>query len=156
MNGRAVDIHVLRPSEHGAVRTLILNGLSEHWGAMDPTLNRDLEDLTAASADATVLVVGQGREVIGTGTVVRRDELTAELVRMSVAATYRRSGLGRKLVDALIATARSWGMKRIVLETTADWTEVVEFYVRCGFTLTHFETGSFGRDAWFEMKLDDL
>jgi GNAT superfamily N-acetyltransferase len=121
---------------------------------MDPTLNRDLEDLAAPSADATMLVACQGREVIGTGTVVRRDELTAELVRMSVAATYRRSGLGRKLVDALIATARSWGMKRIVLETTADWTEVVEFYVRCGFTLTHFDTGSFGRDAWFEMKLD--
>jgi phage/plasmid-like protein (TIGR03299 family) len=31
--------------------------------------------------------------------------------------------------------------------------EVVEFYKRCGFTPTHFESGAFGRDAWFEMKL---
>ena len=45
-------------------------------------------------------------------------------------------------------------MKRIVLETTAEWTDVVEFYVRCGFTLTHYEVGRFGRDAWFEMNLD--
>lgn len=137
-----------------AVRSLILAGLSEHWGTVDPALNRDLHDLASTYADATVLVACQGGEVVGTGTVVRRGELTAEIVRMSVAVTHRRNGLGRRLVDALVEIARNWGMKRIVLETTADWTEVVEFYVRCGFALTHFEEGRFGRDAWFEMDLD--
>ena len=73
---------------------------------------------------------------------------------MSVAVANRRTELGRRLVEALIEIARGWGMKRIVLETTAEWTEVVDFYVRCGFTLTHFEAGAFGRDAWFEMNLD--
>jgi GNAT superfamily N-acetyltransferase len=54
----------------------------------------------------------------------------------------------------MIQIARDWGVKRIVLETTAEWTEVVEFYERCGFTLTHYEVGRFGRDAWLEMNLD--
>ncbi len=49
---------------------------------------------------------------------------------------------------------RSWGMSRVVLETSAHWTDALEFYVRCGFTQTHFEPGTFGPDAWFEMKLD--
>ncbi len=83
-----------------AVRSLILAGLSEHWGTVDPALNRDLHDLASTYADATVLVACQGGEVVGTGTVVRRGELTAEIVRMSVAVTHRRNGLGRRLVDA--------------------------------------------------------
>ncbi len=45
-------------------------------------------------------------------------------------------------------------MSRVVLETSAHWTDALEFYVRCGFTQTHFEPGTFGPDAWFEMKLD--
>ena len=45
-------------------------------------------------------------------------------------------------------------MSRVVLETSEAWTDAVEFYIRCGFTPTHFESGTFGRDAWFEMKLD--
>ena len=73
---------------------------------------------------------------------------------MSVVRTYRRTGLGRRLVEDLVATACSWGMSRVVLETSAHWQDAVEFYVRCGFTQTHFESGTFGRDAWFEMKLE--
>jgi len=42
----------------------------------------------------------------------------------------------------------------VVLETSAHWTDVVEFYVRCGFTQTHVESGAFGDDAWFEMNVD--
>jgi GNAT superfamily N-acetyltransferase len=148
-----LDVHVMRPGEQSVVRSLILAGLEEHWGTVDPALNQDLDNIASTYAEATVLVARQGHEVVGTGVVVRRDDLSAEIVRMSVAAAHRRNGLGRRLVDDLVETARSWGMKRIVLETTADWTEVVEFYVRCGFTLTHFEMGEFGRDAWFEMNL---
>ena len=121
---------------------------------MDPALNCDLDHQASAYAAGTVLVACDGPAVVGTGTIVRRDALSAEVVRMSVAVAYRRTGLGRRLVEALIEIARGWGMKRIVLETTAEWTEVVEFYVRRGFTLTHFEAGAFGRDAWFEMNLD--
>ena len=154
MSSADLDVHVLRPAEQAAVRSLILAGLSEHWGTVDPALNRDLDHQASTYAEGTVLVACDGPDLVGTGTIVRRDALSAEIVRMSVAATHRRMGVGRRLVDAMIQIARDWGMKRIVLETTAEWTEVVEFYVRCGFTLTHFEVGRFGRDAWFEMNLD--
>jgi GNAT superfamily N-acetyltransferase len=87
--------------------------------------------------------------------VIPRDGVTAEIVRMSVAPEFRRAGVGRRLVADLIDTARQWGMERVILETSADWTDVVEFYQRCGFSLTHFEQGAFGRDAWFEFKLGD-
>ena len=154
MNLANVDFHDLRPDEQDAVRSLILEGLGEHWGSVDPTLNPDLDDLAVTYAAGRILVATDDGTVVGTGTVIRRDATTAEIVRMSVIRTYRRTGLGRRLVEELVATARGWGMSRVVLETSAHWTEVVEFYVRCGFTQTHFESGSFGRDAWFEVKWD--
>ena len=149
-----VDLHDLRPDEQDAVRSLILEGLREHWGSVDPGLNPDLDDLATTYAAGRVLVATDDGTVIGTGTMIRRGDTTAEIVRMSVVRTYRRTGLGRRLVDDLVATARRWGMSRVVLETSAHWTDAVEFYVRCGFTQTHFESGAFGRDAWFEMKLE--
>jgi putative acetyltransferase len=154
MDLATVDLHDLRPDEQDAVRSLILEGLREHWGSVDPTLNPDLDDLAVTYATGRVLVASDGAGVVGTGSVIRRDDATAEIVRMSVASEYRRAGLGRRLVADLVATASSWGMSRVVLETSAHWKDAVEFYVRCGFTQTHFESGTFGRDAWFEMKLE--
>jgi putative acetyltransferase len=154
MDLATVDVHDLRPDEQDAVRSLILKGLGEHWGSVDPSLNPDLDDLAATYAAGRILVATDDGTVVGTGTVIRRDAMTAEIVRMSVVRTYRRTGLGRRLVDELVATARRWDMSQVVLETSAHWMDVVEFYLRCGFVQTHFESGDFGRDAWFEMKLD--
>ena len=146
-------VREMRPDEGHAVRSLILEGLGEHWGTIDPALNRDLDDLGTADGDRLVLVATDGRRLVGTGTVVRRDDRCAEIVRMSVARDHRRAGLGQLLIEELVAAAQGWGVERVVLETTAAWTEVVHFYERSGFTLTHFTDGPFGPDAWFELKL---
>jgi putative acetyltransferase len=149
-----IEVHDFRPEFDDAVRALILRGLAEHWGTVDPTLNRDLVDMAATYSGGRTLVARDGDRVIGTGTVIPRDADSAEIVRMSVALEHRRTGLGRRLVEDLAEIARRWGMARVVLETSAHWTEVVQFYERCGFTATHYEDGEFGRDAWFEMRLD--
>jgi len=157
------DIRAMHPSDRDAVRTLILDGLREHWGTIDPTLNRDLDDLGATEHDRVTLVATDGGQgggqdggrVVGTGTVVRRDDRCAEIIRMSVAKRDRCEGVGRLLVEALIAGIRQWSVERVVLETTASWTDVMHFYERSGFTVTHFADGDFGRDAWFELELPD-
>jgi GNAT superfamily N-acetyltransferase len=154
VSGSSIDVHELRPSQHEAIRALILSGLAEHWGTLDPLLNEDLDDFAASYGNGTTLVACHDGRVVGTGTVIPRDTETAEIVRMSVAPAYRRSGLGRRLVENLVEAARRCGARRIVLETSAQWTEVVQFYKRCGFTLTHFEDSNFGPDAWFERRVD--
>ncbi len=45
-----------RTNDQGAVRELILDGLEEHWGTLDPLLNSDLEDIEASYAHGSVLV----------------------------------------------------------------------------------------------------
>src|SRR3954462_5341406 len=153
MNAASFPVRQMRPDEADAVRSLILDGLGERWGAIDPALNGDLDELGNAEPDRLVVVVADGTRLVGTGTVVHRDDRCAEILRMSVAPDDRRAGLGRLLIEELVAKAQQWGVERVVLETTAAWTDVVHFYERSGFTLTHFADGPFGRDAWFELKL---
>lgn len=144
----------LQAADHDDVRRLVLAGLAEHWGKVDPTLNPDLDDLAAAHPGGRTVVAVDGERIVGTGTVVRRDAGTAEIVRMSVHADRRGGGLGRAIVDELVGTAARWGVRRVVLETTSTWTGTIAFYRRCGFAVTHTTTGPFGEDTWFERVLE--
>jgi GNAT superfamily N-acetyltransferase len=148
------DLRDLRPEQRADVRSLILAGLGEHWGAVDENLNRDLDDMLSTYAAGRTLVVCDGDRVVATGTLMPNRVATAELVRMSVALTHRRCGVGRQIVNELIATARRWRRTRVILETSTDWNDVVHFYVSCGFNITHHEDGSFGRNTWFALDLD--
>ena len=137
------------PDDQAAVKQLILAGLVEHWGFLDPTKNPDLEDIAASYHAVTFLVARQEEEIVGTGALVPRQAGTAEIVRMSVAQQHRRSGIGRRILAALIAQARAQGFQRVILETTATWQEVIEFYLRCGFRITHYQDG----DVYFLLEL---
>ncbi len=146
-------IREMAAGEAAAVRGLVLAGLGEHWGEVDPALNRDLDDLAAAHPGSRTLVAVDTGAIVGTGTVVPRDGGAAELLRMSVATSARGAGVGRALVEALVAVARGWGCRRVVLETTSTWEATVAFYLACGFTVTHEADGPHGRDTWFALDL---
>ena len=120
------------------VRELVLAGLADHWGELDPALNPDLDDMLASYSNGrTVVARSDDGRIIATGTVIPRDDTAAEIVRMSVATHARRTGLGRALVEELVATANGWGVARVILETTSAWTDVMVFYLSCGFHITH-------------------
>ncbi len=151
-----VDVHEAGPAEIVAAGRLVLAGLAEHWGSVDASLNHDLANLAAAyPTGRTLVAVDHVGRVVGTGTVVPRDDHDVEVVRMAVAAELRGTGVGRRILDALIDIASGWGAQRVVLETTAAWTATVAFYERCGFRVTRYVDGDFGRDAWFERRLGE-
>jgi putative acetyltransferase len=126
-------LRLLRPEDQAAVRSLVLAGLREHWGSIDPSKNPDLGDIASAYADATFLTAWAGHELVGTGALVEESDGVARIVRMSVAAHVRRRGLGRLLLDELCKQARASGHRRVVLETTETWGDVMAFYESCGF-----------------------
>jgi GNAT superfamily N-acetyltransferase len=130
-----------------------LAGLGERWGSVDESLNPDLDDIGAAFATGAFVVAVSDGAVVGTGGLLRRGDDTAEIVRMSVAPSARRHGLGRCLVDELVEIARRWGAERVICETTSSWASAVAFYVDCGFTITHDVEGAFGSDTYFERRL---
>jgi GNAT superfamily N-acetyltransferase len=138
-----------RPDNQAEVQRLILAGLTEHWGQLDPTKNLDLKDIVATYAHATFLVAWWHGTIVGTGALLSRSAQVAEIVRMSVAAPMRRHGIGRRLLQHLVAHAKAQGHHHIILETTATWHDVMAFYQQQGFQITHYREG----DVYFVLDL---
>lgn len=143
------SIQPFSPEDQHEARNLVLAGLVEHWGFLDPTLNPDLNDIAASYADGLFLVARQGDTIVGTGALLPRSDDTAEIMRMSVSSTLRRSGLGSAILLHLCEYAKAMGYHKLVLETTSTWQEVIEFYLKFGFQITHFQDG----DTYFVLNL---
>ena len=149
----SILIRPFRPTDQTQTRKLILAGLKEHWGVLDPAFNHDLKDITHNYAEAVFLVAEdtKAQRIVGSGALVpHATEIgVAEIVRMSVDKALRRSGLGTRLLQALIDQARDLGLQRVILETTETWQEVIAFYQRFGFQITHHKDG----DMYFAFEL---
>jgi GNAT superfamily N-acetyltransferase len=145
-----ITLHDFQPADQPAARQLILAGLAEHWGSLDPTKNPDLEDIAATYSQAVFLVARCQDQIIATGALVPRPDNVGEVVRMSVARHWRRHGIGRMILQALVERARQLRYQRIILETTAAWQDVIAFYLRFGFRITHYQDD----DVYFELQID--
>jgi GNAT superfamily N-acetyltransferase len=135
------------------VRALILAGLEDNWGSLDDSLNPDLDDLAGRFGHGRTIVTRDNQGIAATGTVLPRDDGSAEVVRMSVRRDRRGEGIGRAVLTELLTTARAWGNERVVLETSSAWTPTVAFYLANGFEITRTTDGEFGCDTWFRKEL---
>jgi ribosomal protein S18 acetylase RimI-like enzyme len=138
-------------ADQAAVRTLVLAGLADHWGTLDPNLNPDLDDIGGwyGPLDGQTIVAEIDGQIVGTGTMHRVDEQTGVLVRMSVSRDHRGQGLGKALVRALVETARERGYARLVCETTDTWQDAIRLYLATGFTIVDQRDG----DVFFRLDL---
>ena len=82
-----------QPKYQAEAKDLILAGLAEHWGTLDPSKNPDLNDIGSNYSKGLFLVALQDNQLIGTGAIVPTSNGVAEIVRMSVATTMRRNAL---------------------------------------------------------------
>lgn len=130
-----VLIRPFNPGDQEAARALILNGLSDHFELLDPTLNPDLEDIWAGyvAQGNCFLAALVGDKLIGTGALIKESAATGRIVRMSVASDQRQRGIGRLLVQELVAAAQRSGYTKIVIETNDDWYGAIQLYRSCGF-----------------------
>lgn len=64
------------------------------------------------------------------------DPRWAQVISMWVEPAHRRAGVGKKLIDAVIAWNRSRGVRELVLMVTDVNAEAIAFYERLGFTKT--------------------
>jgi putative acetyltransferase len=130
-------------------KNIVLAGLVEHWGFLDSSLNPDLNDIEKTYADGLFLVAWQDGRIVGTGALLPRSDNSAEIMRMSVASTQRRSGLGSAILQRLCEHAKTMGYHKLVLETTSTWQEVIDFYLVNGFQITHQQEG----ETYFALDL---
>jgi GNAT superfamily N-acetyltransferase len=116
-------------------KQLILEGFLEYFGNIDQTLNPDLNNLYEIySKKGNIFLIGlYGTQMIGTGGLLKEDEHTARIVRMSVKKAYRSRGFARTILKELEFIASVYGYKKIVLETNNEWIKPINLYKSSGF-----------------------
>ncbi len=93
MSQEPFHIRAFVPADQDATRALILAGLGEHFGVIDPALNPDLDDIAAeylACGHAFLIAEATGSLVGAGGLRVTGQE--GQIVRVSVAPAARRRG----------------------------------------------------------------
>ncbi len=95
------------------------------------------------------LIARQGREVAGY-TITYPGSRGAELVSIAVDRRYRRSGVGRALLDATLSLLRSRGIGVWWLMVDTVNESAIRFYAGYGFARTRLVKSYYGpdRDAW--------
>lgn len=145
-----LQIRPFQPPDQSAAKHLILSGLQEHWGHLDPTLNPDLNDITISYPNGRFLVGYLHEQLVATGALTPLTPQTAEIVRMSIHSAYRRHGYGRTMLTALITLAQAQHCTQITLETTTTWHTAIQFYLANGFHITHQQGG----DTYFLREIE--
>lgn len=116
-------------------RWLILEGLGEHFGYIDETLNPDLDDIlhNYIIPGHVFVVACMGREIVGTGALISLGEGLSEMVRISTRKDYRRRGIGQAIITYLVNVARQRDDRRIIVKTNASWHDAINLYKRLDF-----------------------
>ena len=140
-----VIVAPLKTEDTSAVRQLLIAGLTERWGSYEASFNPDIEGFPGSYDDSLVLVAKQAGVVVGTGMLRQTGASRAEIVRMSVAASSRRTGIGSLILSHLLEFARERAVNEVCLETTSSWSSAIKFYARHGFLKTH----EHGDDSYF-------
>lgn len=93
----------------------------------------------------------------GFATVEPRGEGQVELTRLYVNPEARRRGIGRALVDAVLADARASGARQMLVNVFGDNVIGRRFYEREGFVLVEETITTVGdqtaRDTWYALAL---
>ena len=93
-----------------------------------------------SDADTVALVAHDATRIQGFA-VMRFGDLHGHLMLLCVRPEQQQQGLGRRLVEWLIASARIAGLDQIRLELRADNAAALAFYRRLGFGETELVAG---------------
>ena len=130
-----LKIRPFLPQDQKTAQALILQGLGEHFGRIDPTLNPDLDDIfqTYVQAGHYFIVIENGEEIVGTAALITESPGVGRIVRVTVKPNQRRAGIGRALVQHLLQKATEIGYSQVLVETNLDWHDAIRLYERNGF-----------------------
>ncbi len=87
-----------------------------------------------ADGQGAFLIASSGGQPVGCGAVRRIEARTGEIKRMYVSPDARGRGIGRAVLAALEAEARTLGIARLVLETGLRQGEALALYEGAGFS----------------------
>lgn len=159
-----ISIRPIQPGDNAAIATIIRHTLAEfganHPGTVyyDPTTDA-LYELFQAKHSAYFIAEIDG-VIVGGGGIYPTDGLpgdTCELVKMYLLPQARGSGLGSRMIQLCIDTARENGFQHIYLETMTELKAALKVYERMGFVYLDGpmgNSGHFGCPLWMLKKIE--
>lgn len=141
-NRRIRDLIQILPvsqATENSAKNLVLAGLKDHWGFIDNTLNPDLYailDFYIKKGDDFLVGIYENN-VICCGALTQEKENVGRMQRISVDKNFRGKGLASKMVEVLEDRAKSRGLGKIVVETTNNWSDAIELYLKSGYVESH-------------------
>jgi len=80
-----------------------------------------------------LLAVADGDAVVGCCALIRKAPGVCQLAKMAVTETYQGQGIGRRLLDAAIETAREMGAAQLSIESNTKLSTALHLYESVGF-----------------------
>ena len=151
-------IRTIEPGDNQAIARIIRQTLAE-FGANHPgTVYYDestdhLYEMFRTPGSA-YFIAEDGKKILGGAGIFPTDGLpdsTCELVKMYLLPEARGAGLGRRMMDVCLQTARDLGYKNVYLETMPELKKAISNYQKYGFTTLDKPMGNSGHhgcDIW--------
>jgi len=161
--GSAPLIRPIEPADDAALARVIRTVMTEFgadgpgFSIHDPEVDRMFD--AYAGERARFFVVEQAGEVVGGAGIAPldgADDDTCELKKMYFLASARGRGVGRKLLDLCLESAREFGFARCYLESVDRMTAARALYSNFGFRPIDAPMGSTGHhgcDRWYVLGL---
>ncbi|WP_339693116.1 GNAT family N-acetyltransferase [uncultured Parasphingorhabdus sp.] len=129
-----------RPGDRQAFIDLNRDWIEEYF-VLEDSDRQQLEELEASilAKGGQIIVALLDDIVVGTGAILpphhepEDGRQWLEIIKMAAQKDMRGQGIGRAVLDALIAEGRAMGADAIWLETNADLKAAIRLYERCGF-----------------------
>lgn len=134
MRERGAKLEIAPADPTAAPVRALIGALDEYMARLYPPASNHLVPPDELRGPGVVFLVAHlGADVVGCGAVVDRDGEYGELKRMYVRPDCRGAGIGRALLEALAAQARTRGLRMLRLETGIAQPEALALYERSGF-----------------------
>jgi putative acetyltransferase len=157
------EIRPIRRSDDAPLAEII-NGCLAEFGAGGPGfVNADPDFVALYEAyrkprSAYFVVTREGRVLGGAGVAPLKGAggKVCEFQKMYLSPDTRGQGLGQRMLDMCMRTARELGYERSYLETLKNMKSARALYEKNGFvplTCARGRTGHYGCDAWYEREL---
>ncbi len=154
----APEIQIVPYRPHHAAAWIALN---EYWilaggyalEAKD-RLVLDDPDGSILSTGGVIFIAEREGEAVGCCSLMAMADGGFEVGKMAAAATAQGLGLGRRLLEACEAYARTAGAPRLYLETNSSQTHAIALYDRFGFVDLPPQPTPYARcNVWMEKRL---
>lgn len=156
-------IRRIEPRDNSAMESIIVEVMAS-FGAVgdgysigDPEVGAMYEAYAAPRSSYFVvehdgIVLGGG----GIGPLDDADEVTCELKKMYFLPAARGQGIGLRMLETCLASAREMGYARCYLETLGTMTDAIRLYERFGFQRLQApmgNTGHYRTERWYILRL---